>query len=250
MKNYKYILLAALMCLLLSACNGEKNSGSPDAPQEIATVPVTTRAPESSEVLDCVKVGREETFSYTDKNKNTVSVVYRIPALKFDTPDAEKINSEITSRYTEAFSAAFEAASAKKSPEYSGIDYSAYVNDDIVSLVITEESSAHNLSYVVYNYNKTTGKQLDNEGLLNYLQRDPDEAYARLQKALEEDYTSKFKEEKFPDDYYYQLDLTVGDEAIRQSQMFLNGDAELYAVCVEHAGVGVEEFSVLISLAT
>ena len=249
MKNYKYILIAALMCLLLSACDGGGKSGSSDAPQEITTVPVTTRAPESSEVRDCVKVGREETFSYTDKNKNTVSVVYRIPALTFETADAQKINEEIANEYSEAFSAAFQAASEKRSPEYSGIDYSAYVNDDIVSLVITEESAGHKLSYKVYNYNKTTGKQLGNEGLLNYLQRGVDETYAELQKALEEDYLAKFKEEKFPDDYYYQLDLTTSDEAVRKSQMFLNADAELYAVCVEYAGVGDGEYSVLISLA-
>ena len=165
MKIYKYILIAALMCLLLSACNGG-DSGSSDSPQEITTVPVTTFSIESSEVSSGVRVGREESFSYTDKNKNTVSVVYRIPALTFDTPDAEKINNEIANEYNEAFSAAFEATSAKKSPEYSGIDYSAYVNDDIVSLVITEESSGHRLSYRVYNYNKSTGKQLDKEVLL------------------------------------------------------------------------------------
>lgn len=249
MKTYKYILIAALMCLLLSACNGG-DSGSSDSPQEITTVPVTTLSIESSEVNSCVRVGREETFSYTDKNENTVSVVYRIPALTFDTPDAQKINNEIANEYNEAFSAAFEAASAKKSPEYSGIDYNAYVNDDIVSLVITEESSGHRLSYRVYNYNRSTGKQLDNEGLLAYLQRDADETYKELQSALEEDYLAKFKEEKFPDDYYYQLDLTISDEAVRRSQMFLNADAELYAVCVEYAGVGDGEYSVLISLAT
>ena len=67
---------------------------------------------------------------------------------------------------------------------------------------------------------------------------------------MEEDYLAKFKEEKFPDDYYYQLDLTISDEAVRRSQMFLNADAELYAVCVEYAGVGDGEYSVLISLAT
>ncbi len=248
MKTYKYILIAALMCLLFSACHDGDNGGSADAPQEITTVPVTTRAPESSEISSCVRVGREETFSYTDKNKNTVSVIYRIPALTFDTPDAQKINSEISDEYSEAFSAAFEAASAKKSPEYSGINYNAYVNDDIVSLVITEESSGHKLSYRVYNYNKTTGKQLDNEGLLAYMHRDADETYAELKTALEADYLAKFKEENFPDDYYYQLDLTTGDEAIRKSRMFLNADAELYAVCVEYAGVGDGEYSVLISV--
>ena len=100
----------------------------------------------------------------------------------------------------------------------------------------------------MYNYNKTTGKRLDNEKLLSYLQRDSESTYSDLKQALEDDYTSKFKYENFPDDYYYQMELTVGDEAVRQSQLFLNKEAELYAVCTERASVGSGEFQVLISL--
>ena len=146
------------------------------------------------------------------------------------------------------YNCAKEAESNNKTPAYDSIDYEAYVNDDIVSIKITAENAGHNLSYSVYNYNKTTGKRLDNEKLLSYLQRDSESTYSDLKQALEDDYTSKFKYENFPDDYYYQMELTVGDEAVRQSQLFLNKEAELYAVCTERASVGSGEFQVLISL--
>ena len=80
------------------------------------------------------------------------------------------------------------------------------------------------------------------------MQCDSESAYAALKKALTEDYMSKFKPEDFPDDYYYQLELTVGDEALREAQLFLNADAALYAVCTEHADVGSGAFEVLVAV--
>ena len=247
MKSYKLLCAVLLLILTLTAC-GEKKAH--DVPPVNTTVPVTTRPKESSKVLDCVGFGREQMFRYTDKNKNEVSVVYRIPKLRFDTPDAQAINEEITQRYTPLYNKAGQTAAEKRMPEPISIDYSAFVNDDIVTLLIKSEEQGHNMDYDVYNYNKKTGKRLDNAGLLRYLQRDYEDTFASLKTALEADYLSKFKEENFPDDYYVRLENTTGDEAIKKSSLFLNGQAELYAACTEYAGVGDGEFQVLISLAS
>lgn len=245
MKCYKMILCTALVCLTLCACGNKENSSKPP---EVTTVPVTTKSADTAEVRDCVTVGREETYSVTDANKNTVETHYRLPVLTFDTADARAVNQEINNLYAEEFDAAKQAADSGKYTAYSSIDYNAFVNDDIVTVIITAETSGHSLRYNVFNYNKKTSKRLDNAGLLEYLQRDYDQTFAQLKEALEDDYTSKFKAENFPDDYYYQLEETVGDEAVQKSQLYLNGEAELYAVCVEHASIGEGEFQVLISL--
>ena len=247
MKNFKLLLIILPLCFIMSACNDKGHSSS--AIEPVTTVPVMTISSDSSAVSDCVSIAREETFTCTDKNTNTVKTTYSIPSLKFDTPDALAINSDIQKQFSKPFSEAKEAESNNKSPVYDSIDYDAYINDDILSVIITAEDSGHSLSYTVFNYNKTTGKRLDNEKLLDYLQRDCDDTFSDLKQALEDDYTSKFKYENFPDDYYYQMELTVGDEAVRQSQLFLNKEAELYAVCTERASVGSGEFQVLISLA-
>ena len=247
MKICKLLLFLLPLCLLLTACKDEKSSSK--TVSETVTVPVTTKPLDTSKAENCAITAREETFTCTDKNKNTVETVYRIPALTFDTPDAVAINSEISKKYEGDFAAAKEASEKNKYTPYDSIDYNVFLNDDIVSVLIISENTGHNLSYSVYNYNKTTGKRLDNKGLLSYLQRDYDQTLAQLKKALENDYTSKFKYENFPKDYYNQMELTVGDEAVAQSQLYLNGEADLYAVCIERASVGSGEFSVLISLA-
>lgn len=244
MKSFN-LFFAALLCLTLCAC-GSQAKGGGDTPPPAVTVPTDWQMNDDAEVAVHVKAGREQTFTCTDKNKNTVSCTYSLPALTDKTDGAKAVNADISAKYDGLFAKAQEAAAQNKMPEPESIRYSAYVNDDIVTLVITGEGQGHNLSYNVYNYNKATGKQLDNAALLQYLQRDYDKTFAALSKALEADYVAKFKPENFPDDYYYQLDLTVGDEGIKQSQLFLNSEAELYAVCTEHAGVGNGTFQVLI----
>ena len=250
MKIFKPILILLPLCLLLGACDDGNSSIEPSVPETTAAAETTDGDDKDTSMLsECITVAREEKFTCTDKNKNTVETVYRIPALSFKTPDALAINKEIEDKYEEDFSAAKAASDKNKYTSYDSIDYKANLNDDIISIIIIAENSGHNLSYTVYNYNKTTGKRLDNKGLLNYLQRDYDQTMAQLKERLEDDYTSKFKYENFPKDYYYQMELSVGDEAIAQSQLFLNEEADLYAVCVEHASVGDGEFSVLILLA-
>ena len=62
-----------------------------------------------------------------------------------------------------------EAAATYKNPDPQAIDYKGTVNDDVVSLVITCEGDNHDLSYDVYNYNKTTGTRMDSAAVLAYL---------------------------------------------------------------------------------
>ena len=236
--NFKVIISAAMLCVFLAACQN-----SPQKTESVSnetTAPTETAEPTTSPVpSEFVVTGQEKTFADSDGKNETV---FKIPKLNFDTADAKAINSAINERY----GAAFEAEQGKS--EYSSINYNAYLNDDIISLLITAEKKGHAIDYGVYNYNKTTGEKLDNSGLLDYLKLSGSDVYEELKEALQDDYTSKFKYEDFPDDYYYQLEMTVGDEAIAQSQMFLNGDAELYAACTERASVGAGEFEVLIAI--
>ena len=244
MKSFKPFF-AALLYLTLCAC-GAAAKGGGDTPPPAVTVPTEIQLNIDSEVAAHVKAGREQSFFCTDKSKNTVSYLYSIPSLTDKTDGARAINADISAKYDGLFTKAQEVTAQNKPPEPENISYRAYINDDIVTLIITGEGQGHNLTYTVYNYNKSTGKQLDNAALLQYLQRDYDKTFDALSKALEADYVAKFKPDKFPDDYYYQLDLTVGAEGVRQSQLFLNSEAELYAVCTEHAGVGSGTFQVLI----
>lgn len=240
MNGYKALLCAVLgVCLLLCGCAGQ--TAAPDTAAATAE-----EAADTNRAAGWVETARDETFRHTDKSGNEITAVYRIPKLTADTIDAQRMNADINGKYNKLFDEARETAAQNGSPEPETIDYSAYLNDDIVTIVITGEGQSHSMTYEVYNYNKTTGKRLNNVELLNYLQRSYDDTFQALGKALEADYTSKFKEENFPDDYYYRLDLTLKETAVRQSKLFLNQNGELYAVCTEYADVGDGAFQVLI----
>ena len=244
MKSFKIVCAALLTALMLCACQ----SPARELPPEITTVPVMQSPSLKKAVESYVATGREQTFTYTDKNDAEIACVYRVPALRDDSDGAKAINAAIAAAYEDLFMQAQVAVNNNREPEPISIRYDAYLNDDIVTLLITSEGQGHLLHCRAFNYNKTTREQLDNEGLLRYVQCDSDSAYAALKKALTEDYMSKFKPEDFPDDYYYQLELTVGDEALREAQLFLNADAALYAVCTEHADVGSGAFEVLVAV--
>ena len=238
MKRFSILLLTALLALSAAACQQEATSSSAEDTTVAALTEPTTQ-PDDPETSVYVIPAREET--YTDKSGG--ETVYRIPKLNSKTEGAQAINAAVNAKYDAICEA---AAQGKQS--YDAIDYQAYVNDDIVTLLITAEGKNHAITYDVYNYNKTTGKQLDNAGLLDYLWLEEEPTYKALQQALEDDYTSKFRFEDFPDDYYYQMELSVGDEAVAQSTLFLNENAARYALCTEYAGVGAKEFQVLIAV--
>lgn len=244
MKSCRILCALTLLCLLLAACGNEAATADGE------TVPVTTESEKDARVRLCVKTAREQTFRYTDKDGNTVSTLYRTPALRFETAEAKAVNAEITERYEPLYDAAVEAAATYKNPDPQEIDYKGYVNDDVVSLVITREGAGHDLSYDVYNYNKTTGTRMDSAAVLAYLNREYDEILATLRDALQADYTAKFSEEAFPDSYYDRLYYTLSEESLSNAQFFLNEDAELFAICTEYADIGDGEFQVLLSLAT
>ena len=239
MKYFNIIPAALLIAAILTACGTDNNAASKQPPASPSTTAAATTLPSDSA---SVKTAREESFG---ENSETV---FRFPALNFDSSDAKAINREISELYTPIFDAAKAAAKAGKALAYSSIDYNAYVNDDIISIVIADETTDHVFSYHVYNFNKTTGKRVDNAALIEYLQLDSDQTYADLKQSLQNDYTSKFKYENFKKDYYYQLEMTVGDDAIKESQLFLNGNGELYAICIERASIGKGEFCVMIAV--
>lgn len=239
MKCFKILLSAALICAFLTACRGntQKTETEPETTEAVTETAEPTTSPVPSEYVVAAK-----TKTFTDKDGKSENT-FAIPALNFKTDDAKAINSAISEKYDKEIEAAGKGKSG-----YDTINYNAYLNDDVITLLITAEKKGHAITYDVYNFNKTTGKKLDNEGLIKYLGLDSSETYSTLKAALQDDYTSKFKFDDFPDDYYYQLEMTVGDEAITRSKLFLNGDASLYAACTERASVGAGEFEVLIAI--
>ena len=244
MKLYKYFALLLGLALLLGACQS-----APQQEQETTAAATAAPAtePGNSDPNSHISAGREETFTYTDKSGVQHSVTYQLPRLNFNTKAAQSINSQIEERYAADFAAAAEQQNKNAATELAGISYQANTNDDIITLVIRREEQTHAITYGVYNYNAATGEQLDNSGLLAYLQRDEEQTYSDLKKVLESDYYSKYQYEDFPDDYYYQLERTTGDEALRGCSFFLNDQGELYAVCTEYVSVGAGQFEVLIS---
>lgn len=254
MKPSKTILwiTAALIGALLCACSGgESESDMTETTNyaQIITTPVTEEIKPTELSADSyVVTAKEKTYQYSDSNGTNHSTTYRIPALNFATAEAAAVNAEIEQAYAEEFANADKAEQEKTALPCDMIDYEYYINDKLISIVITHQNSAHITDYRVYNYNAENDTRLDNDGLLTYLNRDSEQTYSDLKTVLQDDYTSKYKYDHFPNDYYIQLEKTIGDEGLRDSQLYLNKDANLCAICTEYASVGQKIMQVMVSI--
>ena len=254
MKPRKTILwiIAALIGMLLCSCS---NGGSENEATEttnyaqIITTPVTEEVKPTELSADSyVVTAKEKTYQYSDSSGTSLSATYRIPALNFSTAEAAAVNAEIEQAYAEEFLGADKAEQEKTALPCDMIDYEYYINDKLISIVIKHQNSAHITDYRVYNYNAENDTRLDNGGLLAYLNRDTEQTYSDLKKVLQDDYTSKYKYDHFPKDYYIQLEKTIGDEGLKSSQLYLRKNANLCAICTEYASVGQKVMQVMISI--
>ena len=254
MKRRKIVLwiAAGLIGTLLCACSdGESESGMAETTNhaQIITASVTEEVnPTALSADNYVVTAKEKTYQYTDDFGTSHSATYQIPALNFTSSEAAAVNAEIQESYAEEFAKADKAEQEKTALPCDMIDYEYYINDKLISIVIKHQNSAHITDYKVYNYNAENDTKLDNDGLLAYLNRDVKQTYSDLKNVLQNDYTSKYKYDHFPNDYYVQLEKTIGDEGLKNSQLYLNKNAKLCAICTEYASVGQKVMQVMISI--
>ena len=239
-------IVSALLCLLFCACAPqEQEQSSGQAYYQVVTeAPTETEDPTPDGTEAYVKTAREETFETGDGDP----VTYSIPRLTADSSDAKAINSAIEKEYAKDFETAAKENGQNKALSVSGLGYECFINDEVLSIVVTRTTSGHNVSYSVYNYDIEKNKRLDNSGIAAYMDRDESAVYAAVETALQSDYVSKFKFDNFKDDYYINYENTLSDDNIKNCSLFFDGSGSLCAICKEFASVGAGEFNVKIKV--
>lgn len=181
----KYIVLAVIALTIFSGCgkkidntpvDSDKNSSVPqendtedEAPNEETTVShsVDSYIDSAYSQKGTMELPFEETDSYT------LEYDYNIPKILDDSADADRINRELYELAKPSIDQV-EAAAAGSSeeifePEYIEIGYNAFLNDDILSVVLRADSAYSDWrTYVVYNYNVNTKSEVSNDELLSF----------------------------------------------------------------------------------
>ena len=190
----------------------------------------------------------DQVFQYSDEYDNEFNNHFRIPEFLVDLPGAQIANDEIYDDYVEIFlDAQYAMDNSMYFPCYF-LDYEAYLNDDIVSVVIKSSYDGGNHYYSVYNLDLSSGDLRDIHGFakkfgVSYLTlRD------RLVAAMEDDYNEHWYYPEQLDDADEQKENTFTAENIDSSLLFLGENGQLMAVYTAYMSVGASYHHTVIAV--
>lgn len=191
----KKTVCAALLCAFaasLCSCSFS-GGGASEAPAETVQVTDETRV-FSTDVDDYVypekKVSKlyKGSFQITGEEGIDGKSPSRMPQLNMDTRDASEINDDIHSKYDAVFKSLEAAGDSNPSPR---TDYQAYLNDNILSLVIeTRSVDTPNSGFNVYNINVETGQKATADDIIAMSSADRENAEKLLSAEISKKYDS------------------------------------------------------------
>ncbi len=256
----------ALICLILVASvavgctftggkTPEPRSNSLDTTENTGTTTNTESTGEEAaktediegSLAQYVQTAMKETLTSVNRYGQTVqSVPVRLPKLLPFSADAATAQAEIQDTFDPIIANLRDEFSKGTTSYTHSIDYSAYRNNAVLSLVIHIRSSIDLDSFYVYSFDVETGKRLDTEALMNKLQiADYTEKFTQAAKtAFEEKYPNFQKNE----DYQARLADTVSKENIAKAMPYVAEDGKVMIVVNIYALAGAAYYPEVIPL--
>ena len=279
MKKMLALILALSMVLVLVACDPAKpvpdDAQEPEAQPDTGTflpdeqlqsaadqaepAPEDTAEEDVTEDMPGVGVGTAESYwyesdsgsgQYTDSVGNEMAYTYAVPAFNVDSPDASDMNEELEAVAGTAISEMKEAEANGYSLMYTSVDYEAYQNGDIVSLLLVMTTDIELIEYHVFNLNVATGERASGAEMALYAGMD-EAAFVEAAMAATE---AKFLElygglEDLGDFYEEQYAKTMSADVFSLSApMYLNGEGKICIIARIYALAGASYYDHILTL--
>lgn len=233
------VMLIAAVCGGCSGFGGGKTSSSqPSSSAAETQAPPATQAPEATVAPTTPATAAPETQAPADSSIGELSEYVRtakesgnlrLPEILLDSDDAAAANAEIMAQY-----GAY--VDDPESHNYVGaLDYEAYLNQNVLSVLITGKLDGGNSFGQCYTFDVTTGKELSNEELCSLTGRDHSAASSTLKTNLTSYYDEKYSNLPANDELRNQ---TLSDQNVGASKMYLDGSDKLMALVQTFAAVG------------
>lgn len=221
MKKVVSILLAVIFILSLSGCKNNEENTEDTSTSESTTEPTTEKIDYDNLVTDA--------YSGT-KNDRKIS----IPKINLDSKEIDELNDEIWQDLYVNGVEGRDDISSTNSGDY--ISYKWYVNDDIISIIITD-GTEHEIwySYIVYNISIENKNIVDNETVITGAGLTMDEYYDKAKDAIGSEFFNKYGQfmeemsgyEDTANDYNEALSNSISKENIDSAFPYLNENGEL-----------------------
>lgn len=275
MKTLKAMLCMLMAALLLAGCAATTPE---DTKPDTTTIPDTTLAqteatvettvatelfapvypersvtalPEKAPVEDVVSSYWEETLEWVDKPGNVCRLPIAIPQIYPFSEDAIRCEKEIFDVLFPIAEETLANMEEELSQSWARIGYEAFVNGDVLSLLIVKETVYDLTEYHVYNLDLSTGKQLTREGLLEKLAVSEADFKAAAETAVEKTFVNRYgeKEKSYDQDFYQeQLDRSLSKENLEKTEIYLDAEGKAVLVADIYAMAGATSYPTRISL--
>lgn len=187
MKKLLAVLLTLTFAVSLCSCAAGYGSGSGGGSDPEETTEEATKY--SANIDDYVFTEKKISAPYqgdfliTGETKiNSDKVSNRLPQLNMDTADTSEINDDIHAKYNRIF----ENLDKTDRPGMR-TDYKAYLNDNVLSLIIESRSvDTPNSGFNVYNINVETGQKISSDDVITLSSYSREEADAQLKTIISE----------------------------------------------------------------
>lgn len=248
-KKIALVLALALLGCALSGCDAKKASDTLVRLNEkylgVSWEEDASSTPNAQSVHDYVQT--QMNVSGRDAQENPYS--FRLPRVNLTGLEASRINTTITKEFVEPLQESMEDyQSGEECPDYSDINYQVYLNEKVLSLVLScTERISGKTEYRVYNLDVETGEAVQEDVFCKTLswgetrleqelkKRTEQQAKTVLREYYGEETTDEFLEES----YGYQR--TMADTNFEQAKLYLADDACLWvAMYIYMPGQGMQ----------
>ena len=138
------------------------------------------------------KLDENKDIVYASFSKYSSEYSYSIPYINIDSADAKKINDEIESYYKPLVEEEIKNESEGLSVIMYNVKYNSYVNNNILSLIVSCENPNDCIGYKVYNLDIYKGTIISNDDILNMKNLSETKFLGLLKEIYEKEFVSSY----------------------------------------------------------
>ena len=177
------------------------------------------------------KVYEDKELIYSSYSKYSSEYSYSLPYININSADINKINQEIEEYYMPLINNELKNEQEGFSVTMYNIKYTSYLNDNILSLVISDYSPNDDIYYTVYNVDIYTGRKISNSELINLKNISESDYLNNLQTLCKEHFIAKYNSLEKSDFYEERYNKTIStDNCSIQTPIFLNKDGNISVI--------------------
>lgn len=213
-----------------------------------------------------------DAFTYTKTIKDIYDEVYsyKIPKININSSEVDEINKEINDKIISQAKEGIQFLEKNEGGGLYRVDYSYYINNNVLSIVINLEYDSDIVDYYVYNINITTGAKVTNEEILKIKKMTDNQFSEKLSSATKIEFINKygskdaymndlknsdaFNEEselKEQESIYvtqYNKNISTSNCKIDNNKIYLSDNQNLNVVTTIYSLAGAEEYEHILNL--